>query len=243
MNNVKGIPEELWVRVSRKRSDGDYGSFGVEAELKVNLANVQDLNLDDTFDAVDAWLTAAVAGSMKAKTAPEALPLKTELSEAPPPERVAALAAGVPPSLASEPPPPPPTESIPQPPGESPKTLYMPPVTSSLASEADEAYVTLKNPHIARTDDNRAKIFGQTEEHKWTRWGVNLWHEVLDAAVEGAPSLKNWREWPQCKATSTGFPDGEGSNRYLLPDGLQEAIVLMKFEDGKWKPDKVVELR
>ena len=219
--DVKGVPEELWVRVSRKRSDANYGSYGVEAELKINLANVQDLNLDDTFDAVEAWLTAAVAKSMKAKTAPE------QVATGEPVE-----------SLASEPPPP--TES-PPPTGQIPVSPS--PVASVAEITTDPTHIVLKNPLIARTEDGRAKIFGKTEEYNWTRWGVHVWHEVLDAAVEGAPTLANWRDWPQCKATSTGFPDGEGSNRYALPDGLQEAVVLMKMEEGKWKPDKVTELR
>ncbi len=129
------------------------------------------------------------------------------------------------------------------PPPNAPSPVATPPVAVSTASQGESPYVVLKNPHIARTDDGRAKIFGQTEEYNWTRWGVHIWHEVLDAAVEGAPTLANWRQWPLCKGGKDGFPDGEGSNRYALPDGLTEAVVLMKLDDGKWKPDKVTELR
>ena len=125
----KGVPEELWVRVSKKLSNDNYGSDGVEAELKVNLANVKDLNLDDTFDAVDAWLTAAVARSMEAKTAPESQVNAQQ----------AATVAQTPPPAASN-------------------IAATPPSVAPAQISADPTYTVLKNPHIARTEDGRAKI-------------------------------------------------------------------------------------
>ena len=62
-----GTPTALSVRVSRKLNDGDYGSFEVAAELSLGLP--ADANLEEAFDAADAWLTAAVAGSVREKQA------------------------------------------------------------------------------------------------------------------------------------------------------------------------------
>ena len=62
-----GTPTALSVRVSRKLNDGDYGSFEVAAELTLSLP--ADANLEEAFDASDAWLTAAVAGSVREKQA------------------------------------------------------------------------------------------------------------------------------------------------------------------------------
>ena len=61
----QGTPTKLAVRVSRKLSDGAYGSYEVLAELETNLA--QDANLEEAFAAHDAWLTAAVAASVRNK--------------------------------------------------------------------------------------------------------------------------------------------------------------------------------
>jgi hypothetical protein len=62
-----GTPSEIEVHVSRKLSDGDYGSFEVSASLRVNLP--PDANLEEAFDSADSWLTAAVAGSVGEKQA------------------------------------------------------------------------------------------------------------------------------------------------------------------------------
>lgn len=61
-----GTPASLTVRVSRKLGDKDFGSYGVEAEITVNLP--ADAKLNEAFDAADSWLTAAVARSMADKT-------------------------------------------------------------------------------------------------------------------------------------------------------------------------------
>ena len=60
-----GTPTALSVRVSRRLGDGKYGSLEVSAELTVNLG--ADAKLDDTFDAIDAWLTAKVGKSAHEK--------------------------------------------------------------------------------------------------------------------------------------------------------------------------------
>ena len=80
-----GTPTALSVRVSRKLSDQDFGSFEVSAELAVNLA--PDADLSATFDEVDTWLTAAVAGSVREKQANIA---KQQAAKAPPPGTVLA---------------------------------------------------------------------------------------------------------------------------------------------------------
>ena len=61
-----GTPASLTVRVSRKLGDKDFGSYGVEAEITVNLP--ADAPLNEAFDAADSWLTAAVARSIQDKT-------------------------------------------------------------------------------------------------------------------------------------------------------------------------------
>ena len=60
-----GTPTALSVRVSRKTSDGEYGSFEGSAEVTVNLP--PEVDLEQAFDASDAWLTAAVGASMAEK--------------------------------------------------------------------------------------------------------------------------------------------------------------------------------
>jgi hypothetical protein len=60
-----GTPSKLEVHISRKLSDGDYGSFEVSALLALDLP--PDANLEEAFDAADTWLTAAVAGSVREK--------------------------------------------------------------------------------------------------------------------------------------------------------------------------------
>ena len=194
--------------------------ISVGAELMFEFGLPKDGDVDAIGVALDAYTRAAVEHSIRdQKAAKGIIAIETQVNA-----QQAATVAETPPPAA-------------------PEIAAMPPAATSTPISADPTHIVLKNPHIARTDEGRAKIFGKTEEYNWTRWGVHIWHEVLDAAVEGAPTLANWRDWPLCKGTSTGFPDGEGSNRYALPDGLQEAVVLMKQEEGKWKPDKVTELR
>lgn len=62
-----GTPSRLEVHISRKLSDGDYGSFEVGASLAVDLP--PDANLEEAFNEYDAWLTASVAGSVREKQA------------------------------------------------------------------------------------------------------------------------------------------------------------------------------
>ena len=198
-------------------SVGDEPSYGWTYPEGASTDVIHDINI-----AMNAYARAAMAHSISEQKQAKGI----SASVAP---------EGVDPDTGYITPPAPPSA-----PPSAPSVAATPPVAVSTQISADPTYVVLKNPHIARTDDNRAKIFGQTEEYKWTLWGVNIYHEVIDAAAGNAPTLENWREWPQCKGTATGFPE---ENRYQLPDGLQEAVVLMKLDDGKWKPDKVVELR
>jgi len=62
---MTGTISQLSVRVSRKMGDGDYGSYGVEAEATENIA--AGANVQEEFDALDAFLTAAVGMSMTEK--------------------------------------------------------------------------------------------------------------------------------------------------------------------------------
>lgn len=64
--NFKGTPSKMSVGVSRKRSDGEYGSYEVSASIEANLA--PDADLEKAFDELDTWLTAAVASSMNEKS-------------------------------------------------------------------------------------------------------------------------------------------------------------------------------
>jgi hypothetical protein len=66
-NDMIGTPSDLTVRVSRKLTDGEYGSFEVSAELTTNLP--QGANLEEAFDGLDSWLTASVAKSVQEKRA------------------------------------------------------------------------------------------------------------------------------------------------------------------------------
>lgn len=63
--NFKGVPSAISVSVSRKKLDGDYGSFEVSASIEASLA--PDANLEETFDELDTWLTAAVGTSVNEK--------------------------------------------------------------------------------------------------------------------------------------------------------------------------------
>ena len=64
---VKGTPKSATLTVTRKMGDNNYGSFGVEATLQVDVA--PDANLDEVFDSMDAYLTAKVGRSLKDKEA------------------------------------------------------------------------------------------------------------------------------------------------------------------------------
>jgi hypothetical protein len=83
-----GTPSRLEVHVSRKLSDGDYGSFEVGAMLALDLP--PDANLEDAFDAADTWLTSSVAASVRekkeniAKQKPAELPNPAEVVQAAP---------------------------------------------------------------------------------------------------------------------------------------------------------------
>ena len=150
----KGIPEELWVRVSRKRSDDNYGSYGVEAELKINLANVEDLNMDDTFAAVDAWLTAAVAESMKSKSG---------ASEAQVPE------VAIPEDKS---PPPPRTEAPPSPP------------EASVSDSGAETHEVLENCTISHQVTGSGIHHLLVKGGKFSKFGVKLWPEKASEFIE-----------------------------------------------------------
>jgi hypothetical protein len=65
MTDLIGIPTSLTVRISRRLTDGNYGSFEVSAELTSSLP--PEVNLDEAFDSHDAWLTAVVAKSVSEK--------------------------------------------------------------------------------------------------------------------------------------------------------------------------------
>ena len=67
MTDLIGVPTSLSVRVSRKLTDGAYGSFEVSAELTANVP--PDTPLDTMSDSMDAWVTAFVAKSVTEKQA------------------------------------------------------------------------------------------------------------------------------------------------------------------------------
>ena len=159
MTKLLGVPDELWVRVTRKRGDDNYGSYGVEAELKVNLANAEDLNLDDAFTAVDAWLTAAVAASMKAKTA-ELAP-KTQVNV-----EAAATVAQTPPPAPTEAPPPPPA----------------PPQ----ASGPVETHEILKDCSISHQVTGSGIHHLLVKGGKFSKYGVKMWPEKASEFIEHA---------------------------------------------------------
>ena len=66
MTDLIGTPTELTVSISRKIwTEGTKGSLEVVAGLTVNLP--PEVNLEQAFDAADAWLTASVAKSIAEK--------------------------------------------------------------------------------------------------------------------------------------------------------------------------------
>lgn len=67
MTEILGTPTSLSMRVSRKMSDSNYGSFEVSAELEVSLA--KGVNLEDSFQSLRAWLEANVGRTIKAQKA------------------------------------------------------------------------------------------------------------------------------------------------------------------------------
>lgn len=67
MTNIIGTPTRLAVRISRKLTDGNYGSLEVSAELEVNLP--PEANLDDAYDSLSAYLEAKVGQDAKLKAA------------------------------------------------------------------------------------------------------------------------------------------------------------------------------
>jgi hypothetical protein len=89
MTELIGVPTSLSVRVSRRLTDGTYGSFEVSAELGVELP--ADVDLTQAFDAADAWLTASVAKSVSEKQvdigvaqhAQQAPPVQQEIERVP----------------------------------------------------------------------------------------------------------------------------------------------------------------
>ena len=199
----KGVPEELWVRVSRKRSDDNYGSYGVEAELKINLANVKDLNMDDTFAAVDAWLTAAVAGSMTQKGIGASVALVPEvaipedksppppLSEAPPVARLAQVAASVPPS----------------------------PPEASVSDSATETHEVLDNCTISHQVTGSGIHHLLVKGGKFSKFGVKLWPEKASEFIES-----DFTQWDIGKEYS--LPDGyTEAVVQMKPDGKPDRIV------------------
>lgn len=65
VEKLKGEVTEVSVSVSRKLSDGAYGSFEVAAALTMKLSPGEDF--DDSVDALDAYLTAKVGQSAQSK--------------------------------------------------------------------------------------------------------------------------------------------------------------------------------
>ena len=214
---LKGEVNKLAVSVSRKKSDGDYGSYEVAAMAEVNLA--PDADFEAAFKEMDTELTRLVKLSMKAKG--DAMSGAAQVPEAPPPDAQHDIPIAPPPEIPTG------ADVAPAPPPTLPHPDY--------DALQEEENVILKDPKIAhiQTDNQDAvRVFGE----RWQQWGVTCWEEVVNAAVESAPSLSNWKQWPICRSGKGGMSN---DHRYSLPDKLSEAVVAMK--DGK--PWKVIELR
>ena len=213
--DVKGIPEELWVRVTRKLGDNEFGSFGTEAELKVSLSNVPDLDLTDTFLAVHAWLSAAV-GKATVAQGKETSNLRMEASATMAPEPVA-----IPEDKA---PPPPRTEAPPSAPEASVSDSAVENVQSDIQQDNEfwKDSVTISH-QITQNGNDYINVRGE----RWQKHGASAWPEVVDQFIN-----LPWRDWPV-------------GTRYNLPDGLQEARVSMKISQktGGVVPDKVIGFR
>jgi len=68
ISNIKGVVTEVTFTVSRKLTDGNYGSFETAASLTVSVPSAET-DVDDLMDQLDAYLTAKVGASAHQKEA------------------------------------------------------------------------------------------------------------------------------------------------------------------------------
>jgi hypothetical protein len=68
ISNIKGVVTEVTFTVSRKLTDGNYGSFEAAASLTVSVPSAET-DVDDLMDQLDAYLTAKVGASAHQKEA------------------------------------------------------------------------------------------------------------------------------------------------------------------------------
>lgn len=164
--DVKGVPVRASYTVSRKLSDGSYGSYESVAMLEVDLA--KDADLDDVFASLSAYLTVVVASDVNAKRNELA---STQLE----PEKPAVE------SLASEAktPPPPPTESPPSPPDAPP------------ASAPAETHEILDNCSISHQVTGSGIHHLLVKGGKYTKYGIFFWPEKASEFIKS-----QWQEWP-----------------------------------------------
>jgi hypothetical protein len=156
-NNMIGTPSALSVRVSRKLSDENYGSFEVSAELEVNLP--ADADLEMAFDSADSWLTAAVAVSVREKQAN----IAKRAHEAAAAVAAAAVPAGnvgiTPPAVAN--------------------TTILPEPTRVPVDDNGTEFEVIEVKNFTVEMTKTGKRIGKVHGGKWTKFGVIAWPEAF----------------------------------------------------------------
>lgn len=155
MSELIGVPTKLAVRVERKQSDNDYGSYGVVAEMEVNLREGEDLH--EAFDVLDRWLTVKVGASMKEKGE------KIAKRNAPP---VAPEAPVAPPMPVAQP--------VQQP---------QPAQHAGMLENLDREDLNEFTLSHAVTQNGQDYIL--VKGGKWSKYGVKAWPEVADTISDG----------------------------------------------------------
>ncbi len=197
MTEILGTPTSLSMRVSRKLSDSNYGSFEVSAELEVSLA--KDVNLEDSFQSLRAWLEANVGKTIKAQKAAydQLQPAEGLL----PHERIHQyddqMEYGIGDHRATPPP------GALKADGQAPVTA---PQATSTQSSGQMVTEVWQNPSLAVKRDSRDQKYLIVKGGKWQKFGAPAWPEVIPFTY------------------FTDWPVGE---TYNLPDGLTEAVVQM----------------
>ena len=156
-----GVFKEITVLVSRKRTDGNYGSYDVSYGATINVPDATT-DVEELASALDAYLTASVAESMKQKQ--EALgALETVVRNAPQQPPLADLT-----------------------PDEAPKTPLQvkPDLREPERVPIDDGgneYDIFDVDEIVMQATPNGKLFGKAKGGKWTKWGVSVWEELLTA--------------------------------------------------------------
>ena len=215
---IPGVATELSVDVGRVLSDNNYGSFRVGAILKLSLSS--DASVEETFNAVQAWLEANVGKAVKAQQ--RAYDLKQQLEPAPD-YGIADSRATPPPVTVPENPPGPTWDSFDEP-VHGPNVAAIAPQGTSNASTGQIQTETWNKPGMTILYKKDGEPYLLIKGGNFTKHGAIAWKESLPF------DISDWADRDENNVQIV----------YSLPDGLQDAIVQMKMKDGKLVPDKVI---